>query len=159
RKLLAELEVAVDFAVEHEPARAVGREHRLIRRGAEIDDREAPKADADRTLEPQVARVGSTMRKRGERRRVVPAGLGSADEAAHVALALARRRASLQGRTLGRRIGRRNRSAAATSWSAVLRCAHVFPGRCALSMTVTIAHVNVARGYRGGERQTELLVR
>jgi len=26
-------------------------------------------------------------------------------------------------------------------------------------MTVTIAHVNVARGYRGGERQTELLIR
>ena len=26
-------------------------------------------------------------------------------------------------------------------------------------MTLTIAHVNVARGYRGGERQTELLIR
>jgi glycosyltransferase involved in cell wall biosynthesis len=26
-------------------------------------------------------------------------------------------------------------------------------------MTITIAHVNVARGYRGGERQTELLIR
>jgi glycosyltransferase involved in cell wall biosynthesis len=29
----------------------------------------------------------------------------------------------------------------------------------AQSMTITIAHVNVARGYRGGERQTELLIR
>jgi hypothetical protein len=27
------------------------------------------------------------------------------------------------------------------------------------SMTLRIAHVNVARGYRGGERQTELLIR
>lgn len=26
-------------------------------------------------------------------------------------------------------------------------------------MTLTVAHVNVARGYRGGERQTELLIR
>jgi glycosyltransferase involved in cell wall biosynthesis len=27
------------------------------------------------------------------------------------------------------------------------------------TMSITIAHVNVARGYRGGERQTELLIR
>src|SRR3954447_23223666 len=42
--------------------------------------------------------------------------------------------------------------------------AHVFPGRRAsrsdrYPMTLKIAHVNVARGYRGGERQTELLIR
>jgi glycosyltransferase involved in cell wall biosynthesis len=47
---------------------------------------------------------------------------------------------------------------------AVLRCAHDFSGQRAsrsdrYPMTLKIAHVNVARGYRGGERQTELLIR
>jgi glycosyltransferase involved in cell wall biosynthesis len=40
----------------------------------------------------------------------------------------------------------------------VVRCGTVSPAAFLISMTPLIAHVNTARGYRGGERQTELLI-
>src|SRR5688572_25067733 len=81
-----ELAVTVDLAVEDDPARAVGRPHRLVGRGPQIDDRKAAKPDSHGAFETELARVGTAMRDRAQRGGVAPIRIGSANEPAHRAL-------------------------------------------------------------------------
>src|SRR6185312_10643876 len=46
-KLLSEVAIVVDFAVEGDDEAAVRRHHRLVARGADIDDREAAMTEGD----------------------------------------------------------------------------------------------------------------
>src|SRR5688572_50496 len=83
RQRIAELAVAIDFAVEDDPALAVGREHRLIRAGPQVDDRQPTETDVHGATHAEVAGVGPAMGDRGESGGVVPARISSANEAAH----------------------------------------------------------------------------
>ncbi len=168
RELLAQLEIAVDLAVEDEPALAVRREHRLIRGGAQIDDRKPAEADADRSGR---AEARSRRVRDARSRRAPPRSSNSARFRRRSRTRVARPRASpriADVGTLGRRTLRRKSPSAwrpASARQALCYAhAHDFSGRRAsrsdrYPMTLKIAHVNVARGYRGGERQTELLIR
>ncbi len=66
RQLGAKLGVIVDFAVERQHEAAVGRQHRLVSRGRQVDDRQPAVAKADSRLgvDPQTRVIGAAMRDR-----------------------------------------------------------------------------------------------
>ncbi len=57
-----ELGPRVDLAVVRDPHRLVLVRHRLMPRGAQVDDRESPVAERDRTVLPETGVVGSAVR-------------------------------------------------------------------------------------------------
>ena len=60
RKLAPDVEVVVDFAVEHDRKAAVGGVHRLMAAG-DVDDAEPPHAEAEVAIDEDAAIVGSAM--------------------------------------------------------------------------------------------------
>ena len=94
----------------------------------------------------ELAGVGPAVRDRGERRGVVPARIGSADEAAHrCSLALSSRR--MLG-TVGSWCARRNeRPASRARVGAVVRC---LPAACRMLLVTVDATQDRSRQYRAG---------